>query len=131
MELNQLLSANDSFICDYNGVNTALSTNNERYYQFMANTGNTVTYSTLINDFDNGPFIDSILGLEYLYKTVDSYEAYYKFDNDILIINDDGTVSTAYSKVNNPYALKIGYLVYENENIEFEFLIKNIYLCTI
>lgn len=124
MELKQLLSANDSFICNYDGVNTALSTNNKTYYKFMANTGNIVTYSTLIDDFDNGLFVDSILGLKYVYKTIDKYEAYYKFDKDILIINDDGDVNDAYSKYKNPYALKLGYLIHDDENIEFK---KNVF----
>ena len=119
MELEQIISANDSFICDYDGVNTALSTNNRAYYKFMANAGNIVTYSTLTDDFDNGPFIDSILGLRNVYKLINNAGTYYKFDKDIIIINHDGEVNEIYSKYENPYALKLGYLIDSDENIKF------------
>ena len=117
-DISQIISYNDSFFYGYRGSSTALTTNNAKYYRFLANSGYVVTYSTIVNDFDNGPFIDSILGIKNVFLIEEGKESFYDyFYNKKVSINGD---EITYFKYNNPYALKLGYIVNDNATIEFK-----------
>ena len=115
---NRIIAYNDSFLYNYRGIGTALTTNNSRYYKFLANSGYIVTYSTVFNDYDNGPFIDSILGVKDLFVLYEQQESFYNYVTSKTVINDID--EKTYLKYSNPYALKLGYIVAENKNIEFK-----------
>ena len=40
IDTRQLVSYNDGFVCNYSGINTALSTNHAKYYEFLNNLPN-------------------------------------------------------------------------------------------
>lgn len=118
IDTQQLVSYNDGFVCNYSAINTALSTNHAKYYEFLNNAGLSVTYSTVIDDFENGPFIDSILGLSSIYKTKRSYQPYYIYKN-MYEIDIPLEMINQYIEYENPYALSLGYIVSDNSKIEF------------
>lgn len=118
IDTRQLLSFNDGLVCSYGTINTALSTNHARYYEFLNKAGFSVTYSTIIDDFSNGPFIDSILGLSSIYKTERSYSPYYVYKDEYKI-DVPYEKETSYIQYNNPYVLNLGYIVAKNSEIEF------------
>lgn len=117
---SQVVSYNDSLICGHMPTNTALSTNHARYYKFLNNSGYAVTYSTILNDYSNGPFIDSILGLEYILEKEQEYQPYYVFSDQYKITNDKEDITLTLTKYQNPYSLNLGYIVNGNSNIIFD-----------
>lgn len=118
-DVSQIISYNDSLICGHMSTNTALSTNHARYYEFLNNSGYSVTYSTILNDYSNGPFIDSILGLEYMLEKEQEYQPYYTFSDQYKIINNEENIAVTLTKYHNPYALNLGYIVSGNSDIIF------------
>lgn len=125
-DVSQIVSYNDSLLFNYRGLGTALSTNNAKYYRFLANSGYIVTYSTIVNDYDNGPFMDSIMGLKNIFLLEEDEEMFYDYvsSKEVKVGKDEIT----YLKYDNSHALKLGYVVAENKNIEFKrdaFLFQN------
>lgn len=118
IDTRQLVSYNDGLVCNYSTLNTALSTNHARYYKFLNNAGFSVTYSTIIDDFENGPFIDSILGLESIYNTNTSYQPYYIYQTEYEMTNFE-EYNQNYIEYKNPYALHLGYIVQKNSEVKF------------
>lgn len=109
-----------SFICGNSGLSGALTTHNGNLYQFLYNTGNTVTYSTILNELNNTPVIYTLLGLKYYYGTSDISmipNSNYTQRDHFVYTNYENEEDDYYIYENN-LALSIGYLI-ENKATTF------------
>lgn len=109
-----------SFNCGNSGVSGALTTHNGNLYQFLYETGHTVTYSTISNELNNTPIIYSLLGLKYYYGTYEVLEKpnnYYLYKDNLTNANYENNTEKYYVYENN-LALSMGYLI-ENKDVKF------------
>lgn len=107
--MENLVYSNDGFLCGTKSPFVTLSTNNTPYYKFMSNMGYTVTYSTIMTSLSQGPFINSILGVQNTIQYNHNFELYYDImDINSLEYNDFKTILYI---SNNQNALSLGYVV--------------------
>lgn len=114
-----MLGTLGSLMCGNSGLSGALTTHNGNLYQFLYETGNTVTYSTILNELDNTPVIYTLLGLKYYIGTISlsTIPNNYYVTTDSFVY-DDVNGNTDYYIYENDLALSIGYLI-ENKEVEF------------
>lgn len=114
--LTQINYANDPFTCGTKDVTMTMSTNNKLYFQFMSNIGYSVTYSTLMQNLDIGPFIHSILGVENVIDMEKRSDNVYnlKYVNHV---RNRNYYQSFYNYSNNN-ALALGYII-KNSDINF------------
>lgn len=113
LERDPIYTKDDSILLDYKGINNFLSTNNSKLNSFLINMG---YFGTSYENRDynkNTIFIDSVLGLKYkISKKIINYNQIEEIslkDNYNFTFEDD--VLSNYYINENPYALKIGYMI--------------------
>lgn len=112
-------SINENFHFQYYTPTTFLTTNNKRLYNFMHNIGSTVTYSTIIYGQDTGKFIDSYLGVKYLYKYSTTYnDNYKKIDEFNINISTEDSFNRFNIYINDD-ALNLGFVIEKNKDIKY------------
>ena len=115
---NYYYSYLDSYNCSTHGVTTALSTNDGDLYRFFKKHGGSLTYTTMIYDYNKLPIFDSIWGVKYINSKEELNNRYYKY-KDKFVITKYNSFKKIYEKKNiyiyeNPYALSLGYLINDN-----------------
>ena len=118
MDGNYYYSYLDSNTCETHGLTTALSTNDGDLYRFFHKNGGSLTYTTVIYDFNKLPIFDSLLGIKYINSKDELEDTYYKY-KDKFVITKYNSFKKIYEKkyiylYENPYVLSLGYLIDNN-----------------
>ena len=118
MDGNYYYSYLDSYTCETHGITTALSTNDGDLYRFFHKNGGSLTYTTIVYDFNKLPIFDSLLGIKYINSKDELTDTYYKY-NDKFVITKFNSFKKIYEKkyiylYENPYVLSLGYLIDNN-----------------
>ena len=133
---NYYYSYLDSMICNTNSITSSLSTNDGKMYKSFYDYGYSLTYTTVTEDVNKLPTMDSLLGVKYYYAKDKLEDSYY---NQI-----DSIYTKKYNYVEkmwkdkelflyeNPYALSLGFMVsndykkiYNSSNFENAFEYQN------
>lgn len=102
----------DSYTCNYYGIKTSLSTNDNNIYKFFKKNGGSLTYTSIFYSLNNLPILDSLLGVKYIASKNKLDDSLYVFQNNF-IYKSNNKNQTAYI-YKNPYALSLGYLINSN-----------------
>ena len=120
---NYYFSYLDSHTCSTNGITTALSTNDGDLYRFFHKNGGSLTYTTIMYDFNKLPVFDSLFGVKYIYSKDKLDETLYKEKGKFKIKKYNSFKKIYEDKYvyiyENPYVLNLGYIVsddYKNYN---------------
>lgn len=115
---NYYYSYLDSMICRTNSLTSSLSTNDGNLYKTLYDYGYSLTYTTVTEDENKLPIMDSLLGVKYYYAKEKFDDSYYKYINSIYTKKYNYVYKMWKDKelflYENPYALKLGFLVDEN-----------------
>lgn len=115
---NYYYSYLDSMICRTNGLTSSLSTNDGSVYQTFYDYGFSLTYTTVTEDDNKLPIMDSILGVKYYYAKEKLEDSFYKNIDLIKTRKYNYVYKTWKDKelylYENPYSLKLGFLVDNN-----------------
>ena len=121
MDGNYYYSYLDSYTCSTHGVTTALSTNDGNLYRFYKKHGGSLTYTTMIYDYDKLPIFDMIFGIKYINSKDELNDIIYKYKDKFRITKYNSFKKIYENKYiyiyENPYALSLGYLVDDNNNL--------------
>lgn len=108
----------NDFLCNTNGIESSISTNNKKIYDFFYNTGGTISYITVYYDFNELPIFNSMLGVKYVYSNEKLYNNFYNWKNsfnyEYYDLIEEITKSEEIYVYENPYALSLGYVVDES-----------------
>ena len=125
----------DSMICNFSSITSSLSTNDGNLYKSFYNYGLSITYTTVVEDINKLPIMDSILGVKYIYSKDEIEDGLYKY-KDSFTTEKYNYVYKEWRKkkiylYENPYALNLGFLaskdyqkIYDNSSLDnrFEYL---------
>lgn len=115
---NYYFSYLDSMICRTNNFTSALSTNDGDLYRSMYDYGISLTYTTIINEINKLPIMDSIIGTKYFYTTERYNDPFYDYKKSFYTQKYNYVEKEWKDKeiflYENPYALKLGFLVNKN-----------------
>ena len=132
---NYYFSYLDGMICGTSGITSSLSTNDGNFYRSMYDYGFSLTYTTISNEINKLPIMDSIMGVKYFYSKDKIEEPIYNYKKSIFTKKYNYVYKEWRDKevflYENPYALDLGLLVdkdyydiYENSNFDnnYEYL---------
>lgn len=133
---NYYYSYLDSMVCTTNSITTSLSTNDGKMYKLFYDYGYSLTYTTVTEDVNKLPTMDSILGLKYYYAKDKLEDSYYKQIDTIYTKKYNYVEKMWKGKeiflYENPYALSLGIMVnnnydkiYKNSNFDNAFEYQN------
>lgn len=108
----------DSMICGFSSITSSLSTNDGNLYNTYYNYGLSITYTTVTEDINKLPIMDSLLGVKYVYAKDEQEESIYKYKKTFVTQKYNYVYKMWKDKniyvYENPYVLNIGYLVSED-----------------
>ena len=114
----------DSMVCNYNGITNSLSTNNGKLNKTLYDYGFSITYTTVQQDINKLPVMDSILGLKYIYSKDELKDTNYNFIKKISTQKYNYVFKKWKDKdvylYENPYALNLGFLIKDNNKLNFK-----------
>lgn len=114
----------DSMICGTNSVTSSLSTNDGNLYRNFYDYGYSLTYTTVIEDIDKLPVMDSILGVKYIYSkdeltnSLYNYKTYFTTKKYNYVYKEWRTKQIYLYE--NPYALNLGFLASSDYHDAYE-----------
>lgn len=115
---NYYYSYLDSHTCGYNGLTTALSTNDGDLYKFFYKNGGSLTYTTVMYDLNKLPIFDSLFGVKYIHSKEKLENTLYDYHDKFKITKYNSFKKIYENKYvylyKNPYALSLGYLIDDN-----------------
>ena len=118
---NYYYSYLDSYTCSTHGVTTALSTNDGDLYRFFKKHGGSLTYTTMIYDYDKLPIFDMLWGIKYINSKDELNDTIYNYKDKFRITKYNSFKKVYENKYiyiyENPYALSLGYLIDNNSNL--------------
>ena len=108
----------DSMICDTKSLTSSLSTNDGNLYRSLYEYGYSLTYTTIGEDVNKLPVMDSIFGIKYFYSKDKLEDSLYVFKNKIFTEKYNYVEKKWKNKdvylYENPYALNLGFMVSKN-----------------
>lgn len=114
LDQNYLYGGIDGIMCGYSSITRFLSTVTKSDFEFLYKAGYPAYYVTVLNELENTPVIDSILGVRYYISKYDNQ--YLKKDKFITLSSYDNTkkkeTTYDYNLYENPDALSIGYMIH-------------------
>ena len=121
MDGNYYYSYLDSYTCSTHGVTTALSTNDGDLYRFFKKHGGSLTYTTMIYDYNKLPIFDMLWGIKYINSKDELQDTIYNYKDKFRITKYNSFKKIYENKYiylyENPYALSLGYLIDNNSNL--------------
>ena len=112
---NYYYSYLDSHTCGFKGVTTALSTNDGDLYNFFYENGGSLTYTTVIYDFNKLPILDSLFGIKYVFSKDELEDPLYDYYDKFKVTKYNSFKKIYEKKYINIYknndALSLGYLI--------------------
>lgn len=126
---NYYFSYLDGMICNTHGITSSLSTNDGNFYRSMYDYGFSLTYTTISNEVNKLPIMDSIMGIKYFYTKEKYEDSLYEFQKPISTKKYNYVFKEWRPKeiylYKNPYALDLGLLIdksyfdiYKNSNFD-------------
>ena len=108
----------DSHSYGYNGITTALSTNDGDLYKFFYKNGGSLTYTTVMYDVNKLPILDSLFGVKYIHSKENLEKTLYDYYDKFKITKYNSFKKVYENKYvylyKNPYALSLGYIIDDN-----------------
>ena len=112
---NYYFSYLDGMICRTSGITSSLSTNDGNFYRSMYDYGFSLTYTTISNEVNKLPIMDSIMGIKYFYSKDKIEEPIYNYKKSIFTKKYNYVYKEWRDKevflYENPYALDLGLLI--------------------
>lgn len=120
---NYYYSYLDSMICNTNSLTSSLSTNDGNLYKTLYNYGNSLTYTTVTEDVNKLPIMDSILNIKYFYSKEKLEDPLYKYIDTLNTKKYNYVYKEWRDKeiylYENPYALDLAFLVSNDYNKKY------------
>ena len=115
---NYYFSYLDSMICRTKSLTSSLSTNDGKLYKSLYDYGYSITYTTVSEDVNKLPVMDSLLGIKYYYSKDEFNDTLYTFKDKIYTTKYNYVEKDWKEKIiylyENPYALNLGFMVDNN-----------------